>query len=176
MQTGLPDKINPWQLAAAGGRLQGEIPVRDMARLPSLLNSAESGARLTLQAGVDDQNVHFIAGHVEMEVKVICQRCLEPMPLRLAADFRLGLVPAEEQAGSLPDEYDPLVAPAGELAVADFLEDELILALPLAPRHEELSHCQAHGLISPPAPGGAETRHPFAALATLLTHSQTRRD
>ncbi len=171
MQTRLPDKINPWKLAAAGGRLQGEIPVRNMARLKPLLCTAESKVSLMLQAGVDGQHIYFIAGHIETAVKVICQRCLGPMPLPLAADFRLGLVRAQDQAGSLPDEYDPLVVPEGELAVVDFLEDELILALPLAPRHEELSQCQAHGFILPRDPSVAETRHPFAALATLTTNT-----
>lgn len=175
MQTRLPDKLNPWKLAAAGGGLQGEIPVRDMARLKPLLSTADSTVSLTLQGGVDDQHIHFIAGHVKTAVKVICQRCLHPMPLPLAADFRLGLVRAQDQAGSLPEEYDPLVAPDGELAVADLLEDELILALPLAPRHEELSQCQENGYISSGDPGITETRHPFAALAPLSTHSRTRR-
>lgn len=170
MQARLPGSIDPWKLTSAGGRWQGELPLAPMARLASLVQAATGTAGVVLEAGRDEQGVRYLTGRIEAAVSVVCQRCLSPMPLALAADFRLGLVQTEAQAAALPAGYEPLLAAAdGVLSLSEMVEDELILALPLAPVHAALDLCLAKGYHPPRPPSAAQDQaHPFAVLSTLL--------
>jgi uncharacterized protein len=165
MQTNL-DRFDPWKLAAAGGRLQEEISLDHMPRLSLLLASSVGQVRVALEAGVDAQAIAFLSGQLETRVTLVCQRCLAPLKLPLTVPVRLGLVRSERQAERLPEEYDPVLAPAEGVAIAELVEDELILALPLVPLHSDLQQCQANGFVLPQAK--AQKAQPFAALATLM--------
>jgi uncharacterized protein len=109
---------------------------------------------------------------LEGSLKLRCQRCLEPLPWVVAIDSLLLL---GDEAEVLPDpagedgEEEELDASAPdvivaerELAVLPLLEDELLLSLPIAPRHE---NCE-------PPTGGTKDRaaSPFAVLAQLKKH------
>lgn len=170
MQTDLPERIDPWKLAAAGGGLRGSIPLQRMPRLISLLSGSEGSVSLVLQTGVDEQNVHYFIGHLEGVVEMICQRCLNPFRFSLAVDYRLGLVQSETMAAELPDGYDTLLVPADGFVMSQWVEDELILALPLVAKHEDVQQCAALGYALPAGGGLApEGRpHPFAGLSKLL--------
>jgi uncharacterized protein len=90
-----------------------------------------------------------------------CQRCLEAIVFELDIDSLLELVPegVELSQDELEDDTRDFLPVAGELDVAQLVEDEVLLALPVAPRHERC------GL--PGAAAAGEQIHPFAALAKL---------
>lgn len=100
-------------------------------------------------------------------VPLECQRCLQTFAEPLQVDRRMRFVRTEDEASRLDEELDDdvLVQPA-RLDLHALLEDELILALPLVPRHAE---CPS------PLPRAAEdldvetepARNPFAVLASL---------
>lgn len=170
MQTpSLPSRIDPWRLAAEGGRLDGALALAALPRLVTALNRADGVVKVALVAGVDRQGVHFIAGVMHTEVELVCQRCLEPLRVALDATVSLGLVHGEAEADRLPEEYEPLLVPEGVIHVADLVEDELLLALPRIPRHEDTRDCETDGYR---APGRVEQDQPFATLASLLRDSQ----
>jgi len=166
-----PNKINPWQLAAENGRLDGELMLAEMPRL-AVLNRAEGQVSVSLTAGLDEQGVRFIKGRLRTNVELVCQRCLGPLRLPLDVTVGLGLIRAEAEANRLPGEYEPLLAPEHGIALADLVEDELLLALPQIPRHEDLRECEVNGYAAPGSvTPGAERRQPFAVLASLLQDS-----
>ncbi len=90
-----------------------------------------------------------------------CQRCLEAIRFDLDIDSRLELVPEDSELSQdeLEDDTRDFLPVAGALEVAELVEDEVLLALPVAPRHERC------GL--PGAAGVGERIAPFAALAGL---------
>lgn len=96
---------------------------------------------------------------------------MNPLQLSIAADFSLGLIHDEAEAAHLPEHYEPLVALQGNLPMADWIEDELILALPLVPMHGDVRECGALGFVpfsqSEALPNGKV--NPFASLTALLT-------
>jgi uncharacterized protein len=103
--------------------------------------------------------------HLTAHAQVVrsCQRCLQPLPLRLEVDRRLRFVVGEDAAAALDaDSDDDVLELQPRLDLRDLVEDELLLALPLVPRHE---------LCREPLPRSAgelpEDEHPFAALAAL---------
>ena len=111
------------------------------------------------------------------QVRLRCVRCLEPVAVSLHEDRRYRLVGSEQQALAQDpedDEFD-LLAITPRLEAIELLEDELIMALPLAPRHDE---CRAPGpgagspagraAAEGAAPDGEPERpNPFAVLARL---------
>jgi len=102
-----------------------------------------------------------------------CQRCLEPMPVRLDVDRRLFFVAGEQAAAELDAESDAdVLALAPAIDGRALIEDELLLALPLVPRHAE---CPQPLSPTDPAAGPADptdpTEHPFSALAALKSRT-----
>jgi uncharacterized protein len=84
-----------------------------------------------------------------------------PFLCDLDVDSLLELVPegADMSQDELEDDTRDFLPVARELDVAELVEDEILLALPVAPRHEKC------GL--PGAADAGERINPFAALAGL---------
>lgn len=168
------ESLNPWRLAAEGGRLEGVLALGSLPRLAVLLDRTDGVVTVTITAGVDEQGVHFIVGRLSAAVELVCQRCLGPLWLPLDLTVRLGLARTEAEADHLPESYEPLLVPAGGLATTDWVEDELLLALPRIPRHDDLRECAANGYrasFGELAPD-RESRRPFAVLAALRRDSK----
>jgi uncharacterized protein len=165
----LPNRIDPWCLAAESGRLEGSLALATLPRLVAALHRADGVVDVMLAAGADRRGVRFVKGIVRTELELICQRCLGVLRLPLAATVSLGLARSEAEADRLPEEYEPLLVPEGAISVADLVEDELLLALPRIPRHEDPRDCEANGYRMP---DGVEHDPPLATLASLLRDSQ----
>ena len=70
---------------------------------------------------------------------MICTRCLQRVAVPLSADHRFLLVADEAlaaRADAETDEYDVLVG-SRHFDVLELVEDEVIMALPLVPRHDD---------------------------------------
>lgn len=174
MQTlSLPDKIDPWRLAAESGRLEGALALAALPRLAAALNETGGVVTVALVAGIDRQGVRFIKGVLQTGVDLVCQRCLGPLRWPLDVAVSLALVRDEAEADRLPEEYEPLWVAGGSVCVADLVEDELLLALPLIPRHDDVDECTANGYRTPDAPDTRDDQ-PFATLASLWRDSQRR--
>ena len=170
MQTpSLPSKIDPWRLAAESGRLEGSLALAALPRLIAELNRTDGVVSVALVAGIDPRGVRFIGGALQTGVELVCQRCLGRLRLALDVTVSLGLVHSEAEADRLPEEYEPLLVPEGTIRVADLVEDELLLALPQIPRHDDARDCEANGYRTPDR---VEHDQPFATLASLLRDSR----
>jgi uncharacterized protein len=92
-----------------------------------------------------------------------CQRCLEALdhPLQLLNTLLL-VAAGTEAAGALDEEEPEWIEASRELDLGTVIEDEILLSLPYAPKHEE-GACRALG--------GTVTRvttaSAFAELAVL---------
>jgi len=93
-----------------------------------------------------------------------CQRCLHPVSLPLHVERRLRFVDEEAQAAQLDlDSEDDVLALERALDLHALIEDELLLALPMVPRHDACT--PPAGDATPPAAEAAGERpHPFAVL------------
>ena len=101
-----------------------------------------------------------------------CQRCMQPMELELDSTTEVALIFAEAEAAAVPEDLEPVLAPEGRISAGELVEEELLLALPIVPLHEERAEC----LVPPAAPLLAQeapehvTQRPFAGLDELLRH------
>lgn len=149
--------IDGLAFARTTGVLKGQLGLES---LPRLAQSGCSGAVLdfVLNGEINERGRPGLRLTVAGSVRLQCQRCLGEveLPLRLESQLELALGEAEILAAE--DEIDRALA-GPDMSVAALVEDEVILALPMAPKHE---HCRA-------AAGAEADARPsaFQALAAL---------
>ena len=82
----------------------------------------------------------MISGNLSTHVTVTCQRCNGDLGLDLDQDFVYSPVGLDAESDDLPESYDEVTLDEnGEIDVFELIEDELILAVPLVPTHNEAS-------------------------------------
>ena len=171
MLSQLPEQADPLLLCQRGKGYEGRVALRGLARLAPLLTSVEGEAAFTLRFDQDEEGRPRIRGHVRADLEVCCQRCMESMRLPVDMDFSLSPVSGPREAEMLPPEYDPLLLDERLLHPIDLIEDELILAIPPAPRHPEaecavkLADYRNSG--EPEQRVETKTENPFSALQVL---------
>lgn len=183
MSSRLPLEFDPRRLADEDTRLTGSITTDGMRRLAGYLaRESVEPVDVELHAHHDEVGRPVIEGRVAAQLPMICQRCTEPVMLAVTGEFLLGIVKSAEEAERFPDHLDPLILDNGpKVKLAELVEDELILGLPVVARHERMEDCGAIAahLASnsdvedtneegADADGDGEARkNPFAILQTL---------
>lgn len=150
-----------FRFAKDGRVLKGMLPVSALERLHDLLSVVEGEVSFCIEGFVGGRGECLLQLTVTGSLSLACQRCLKAVPYDLDVDNLLELVPegAELSQDELEDDTRDFMPVAKELDVAEFVEDEILLALPVAPRHEKC------GL--PGAADAGERINPFAALSEL---------
>jgi uncharacterized protein len=170
-----PYRLDVAVFAKESASLEGRSPLRRFERLAELVVAASApdqgaevawraaGESLATRGGEAQVWLHLRASTV---VPLECQRCLKPVDVPIGVYCRFLFVPGEDAAAQLDaDSDDDVLALNRALNLHELIEDELLLALPLVPRHE----------ICPEPlrmPAGDEAiaddkPNPFAALAAL---------
>ena len=158
------ERSGHWPLAGMPRLTQGILAVDDAAQAEWVVR----GEQLPVTGGVPEIWLHLQA---QAGVILQCQRCLQAVKEVLNVDRRFRFVRTEAEAARLDEESeDDVLVIEPRLDLAELLEDELILGLPIVPMHE---HCPeplsaALGDDEPPAD---DAPHPFAALAALRKKS-----
>lgn len=158
--------IDGFEFATAGATQEGKLPLAGFPRLQDLLVSDAGDVTYVLRGVSDARGRPSLHLSVRGTLQLRCQRCLGALPHEVQAEGLLVLAGSQEEIDAQPagvDEPDRVVA-GKEMPVRDLVEDELILAQPYAPRHED---CEPrHEGID------AESEHamnsPFAGLRGMM--------
>ena len=154
--------IDGFEFAAAGDSLHGRWPAGSFPRLRELLHDETGSVEYELRGASDAHGRRRLDLHVAATLRLTCRRCLEPVAVRVDEDASLWLARSQAEIDEQPiavEGPDSIVG-SKEMAVKDLVEDQLLLALPYAPRHEE---CAAQGRDAP-----HERQTPFAGLRGML--------
>jgi uncharacterized protein len=154
--------IDGFEFASAGATQQGVWPLRDFPRLRDMLASDAGEIAYRLQGTHDENGRPALRIRVEGSLQLSCQRCLEPLAFEVKVEDLVVLAATLNEIHAEPaDVHAPDRVVAGkEMPVRDLIEDELILAVPYAPRHEG---CEAR-----PGAHDAQAGSPFAGLRGLM--------
>lgn len=163
--------IDSLKFAAEEDCIVGKLALKHLTRLHDVLASREgwldcelSGYREADSASGTKLGLHLrVRGRLVMH----CQRCLAEVGFDCIIDSRLLLIPpgAEWPDEDLEsDDFDAIPA-SRELSVLALVEDEVLLALPIVPRHAE---CRP--LVETGAVEEESEPSPFAVLAGLKKH------
>ena len=143
----------------------GELPIAALPRLAKDAVSDAGAIAWTLVGDSDHVGHPRLKLHIAGSVRLTCQRCLGPLEFDLSGEAVLILARDEAQADQIDelladDEVDVIVG-AKSMSIAELVEDEALLAIPLSVRHEVCPGVLPDSL----AAGGKPS--PFAALKDL---------
>lgn len=174
----VPERLDVRALARAGDRLQGQTSVDRCERLlaelasqqdavPSIQWAAQGEWRERL-GGAGQCWLHLTA---QVHLPLVCQRCMGPVMMLLQVERSFRFV-ADESTAEREDEEaeEDVLVQSPQFDLIGLIEDELLMALPLVPRHEP--DCPAPVQLSAQDAGFEQAQsegrpHPFAALAQL---------
>jgi uncharacterized protein len=173
-----PGRLDVAAFAADGAELSGEWPAGELPRWramqsppaetePPPVRWSVRGEKRRLSGQSSQPWLHL---QVKATAWPTCQRCLQSFSQSLAVERALRFVDDEAQAELLDaDSEDDVLAltPAPDLRT--LIEDELLLAWPIVPRH---AHCKAPEHAAGDASASADG--PFAALSSLKPRGPVR--
>jgi len=133
-----PAPLDTLRFAQSGGSLEGKLRADELPRLRDNLTSDDVAVQYHLSGG-SEAGRPVLRMRIEAHVWLTCQRCLEKYPERLVLSNALLIARDETELERWEDE-DPLVdalVAETRLDVAALVEDEIILSLPVSPRHAD---------------------------------------
>lgn len=157
----LPETFDGLMFAGEGKAVAARVPVATLSRLADVLADVEGDLDCRVSGSLDGDGNHWLTVEVSGALRLVCQRCLGPLVYPVEVRSSLLLIPPGQP---LPDDelaedgFDAIEAEK-EMALLPLIEEEVLLALPIAPRHEV---CE-----TPAAAGEEDASSPFAALAKL---------
>jgi uncharacterized protein len=144
----------------------GETALADLPRLTAELTDAQGALQWAITGGADNQGHPSLTLQVSGAVHLRCQRCLSPFEYAIDSESVLILAPDEASADALEEQLDDdtvdVVVGSRTMDVAALIEDEALLALPLAPKHEVCPDPTALEALKKDKPDS-----PFAVLKNL---------
>jgi len=171
----LPVEVDPFRLVEQGRLFDGRIPLNDFKRVSELLfksskedDKAETPlVKVHLEFTRTDTKLPVVKGQINVDLSMICQRCLDAKDESLETSFEVVLVSSDEQAERLQEGFDTWLVEDQILFINDFLEDEILLAIPFVVAHED---CQPARELIEALPEdmqekiSQEKENPFAVL------------
>lgn len=160
-ECGLPQVIDGLSFAREGAAAAGVVPVAALPRLLDGLVSSDGHLSCRIVGNRDAEGKSWLTLVISGTLDLLCQRCLKVLVLPVDIQSRLLLVP---QGQSWPDEeltedaFDAIAADK-EMALLSLIEDEVLLALPIVPRHDTCESASPAIEMQDPSP--------FAVLAQL---------
>jgi uncharacterized protein len=154
--------IDGFEFAGAGSSMRGAWAAGEFPRLRELLYDNAGSVDYELRGARDALGRHNLELRVLAKLRLTCRHCLDAVGVELQENVTLWLAHSQAELDAQPltaEGPDGIVA-AKDMAVRDLVEDQLLLALPYAPRH---SNCSAQGKAAP-----VERQTPFADLRSML--------
>lgn len=158
---------------------KGFLAITDLPRLAQEVSRLEAGDGF--EWGVETyfvdspgaSNPHQILKlGLKGRIHMICQRCLQDCPVDLSRECQFVMVASEALADAYPiedDELEPIVA-SQHFDLLGLIEDEILLSLPLIPKHPE-GACEAYASSFGETEDGADTlqkaENPFNILKNM---------
>lgn len=165
----IPAHIEPHKLIDRSIVLEGTVSASKLTRLGALLDAPAEDVQVKLSFLRDEQGVHAMHGHYQVNVALICQRCLEQVMVPLDSECVVGFVNSDEAARNLPRNYEPVILDDEKLDLHALIEDELLLALPAVPMHPTgtCQHPPGYQPDTTEPEEEVEKPNPFSVLAKL---------
>jgi uncharacterized protein len=160
MSAGWSKLLEIGPLADGGAQIDFSIPLKEFPRLLPLLAGSDGEARGRVDFSREGR-IAVAEVSVVAELTLLCQRCLAPLRWPVTSRGRAALVATATEGERVPQVLETVLAPEHRISIRELVEEELLLALPLVPRHED------DGCAGDRA-GADDTHRPFAQLSELF--------
>ena len=167
-------RLDVKSFAEEAAALAGEEPLRAHARLLAETQGRGAETPVTWSATAEVRNPQHVQPQIWLHLQagttmsLICQRCLAPVDVPVQVDRWFRFVGDEETAAQEDDQSEEdVLALARSFDLVELVEDELLMELPLVPRHETCPPVQLE--VADENFEGSSARHenPFAVLGRL---------
>jgi uncharacterized protein len=168
-------KLDIKAFAEEGAHLQGEQRLREHVRL--LAETQGRGAELPVAWTVrgEIRNPLHVQPEIWLHLQAVatlpltCQRCLASVDMPVSVDRSFRFVSDEEVAAAQDEESEEdVLALSRNFDLVELVEDEMLMEMPLAPRHET---CPVPVKLAAEDPdfvsASAQRENPFAVLGKL---------
>ena len=157
--------IDAFEFCKNDGHREGATPLVEMPRLAAESVDKSGDISWSIDGGQTRQGYPSLTLAVAGHVKLVCQRCLQPLDYEIDSSTMLVLGQDDADADGieevLDDESIDVIVGSRSCDIRDLLEDEALLALPQSPKHEV---CPDTGLLDRLK---TDKVSPFAALKNL---------
>ena len=174
-QESAPTHLDVKAFAQAASAITGHDLLSKFARLLEetkghgadlIIDWSARGELRTDEAGAEQIWLHLT---VDASLPLICQRCLGPVDIAVCISRSFRFVGSEEAAEAQDEEAEEdVLVLSRDFNLADLIEDEVLMALPVIPRHET---CPVALKLTAVDPGfeaeSTEKVSPFSVLAKL---------
>jgi len=177
-----PTHIEPFKWAELGFVWQGQVELTRFPRVAAEVIPPHDHQQIALDCKLymDDRRIAWLDATMSATFPLTCQRCLHQLDFVLDTHVHLALFTEEEYSDRLgreKDEVDYVILSEAQIAhgaevldVLNLLEDEILLLLPLSPKHDDCELAVASvgdDLLSSNGQVVEEKRNPFDVLAGL---------
>jgi uncharacterized protein len=170
-----PTRLDVKALALSGSQISGHDLLSRYERLAQDLQgqgpdlTLDWAARGELRTGQTGQSEHWLHLTLGTTLPLLCQRCLGPVNVPVAIERAFRFVASEEEAAAQDDDAEEdLLVMSREFNLAELMEDELLLDLPVVPRHELCPTEVKMAVADADFEGATEAKpNPFAVLSKL---------
>ncbi len=133
----LPQYVDPIECLQQQRAFEGSLNSDRLPRLSEELGEGGLMIPYKLTFVQDEGGRCIVQCEITTCLTVICQRCGGSMKLPLKIASQLCVITKSEMEKALPKCYEPLVAQEeGMISLLDLIEEELLLAIPMIPRHD----------------------------------------
>lgn len=157
--------IDAFEFCRSNGHREGVTPVAEMSRLSKDCADQSGQIAWSLDGAISKQGYPCLTLAVAGTVQLMCQRCLTPFAFEIDSSTVLMLGKDDQHADEieevLDDESIDVIVGSRSCDMRDLIEDEALLALPLAPKH---AVCPDTGLLDEI---DKKKPSPFAGLKNL---------
>jgi uncharacterized protein len=169
-----PERLDVAPFAEEGAELSGKIRLGALHRLaeeaagPVDAREVEWSARGEMRNPQHVQPEIWLHLQAEAMLPMVCQRCLEPVEIPLEVDRSFRFVADEATAAAEDDEAEEdLLALSRSFDLPALIEDELLMEVPVVPRHAVCPHPVRLSAADEEGGQAAAPVHPFAVLKAL---------
>ncbi len=136
------------QFAKNGQTITGSISSDNLKRTAEILEELSGSLDYTITGSIDDKNKPILTIRIYGKITTLCQNCLEKLDIPIDCSNIVAVFYNESDMDNalFGDEagYDDGILADANFDIESFVEDELIMSLPIAPKHETCGQMKYH--------------------------------
>lgn len=141
MNNDLPIRFDPVLFAKQGRALSGEIPVSEMSRVATGSATTDNSVTVEMSFSVSSLQFPMVKGTIAGNIVQTCQRCLGDVQLEIEHQFELVMINPESLSLASKEGHEIFEYDGQFVETIAMVEDEVILTLPIVPKHENVEEC-----------------------------------
>jgi len=135
LSKGLPDQLKLFNFAKKEISLSGLYQISDFPKISEIASNNSDNIRVNLSFYLKNNKTPCVDGIIELDIVLVCQRCLDDLSIVLKVNFNLAFVKHDQQSEELDSNYEIYVTEEEELATHNLISDEILLSIPMVPTH-----------------------------------------